>query len=297
MAMTSPAAMLMVLLHASPVPVSLEVARPLQSRLDVSVLEARVVEEGFSLVPQASARVRLVVAPHARGVEVMAFAGERRFSRIVDAPADVWPVEQTFELSQRVAALAHEAAANLDEPVAASNERPVAAAPAPPGEVATHLDSHGSKLPALGVVLRPGVLARAGGVDFSLQALGVLHLGRLEPALAVGLVLAPGQGGMAYEFPLLGGVRVAFAPDEAWRLSPEVLLGLRVHWFSGPDAVVRGDPALQLGVSARRKLGDRVALGLNAGAFISTARTHLLGSEILWERGVVGLVAGAEIEF
>lgn len=296
--MALPVAMLVAVLGATPA--SLEVSRELGARLDVSVLEARLVEEGFVLTPQAGAKVRLVVAPHPRGVELMAFAGARRFSRIVDAPDAVWPVERTFELSQRLASLAHEAAAVLGDEDAISGESATERSPPvepPPPPAAAPLEAHARKTPAFGLVLRPGLLARAGGVDFAVQALAVLRLGRLEPALALGFVVAPDVGGTAFEIPLLAGVRVVLQPGDAWRLSPEVLIGLRVHLFPSLDGVVRGDPALQLGVSARRQLSQRVALGLSIAGLVAAARTHLLGTTVLWERGVVGLLVGAELEF
>lgn len=301
--MLLPAALLVVWLGASPpapVPVSLEVSRELHAQLDVAVLEARLAEEGFTLASQADARVRLVVARHPRGVELMAFAGAVRLSRLVDAPDEVWPVERTFELSQRLASLAHEAAdASAAEPPSPSPVEPPAASPgaAPVPEPAPPLQARSVGPPKTGLLLRAGALVRAGGVDFTAQVLGALKLGRLEPALALGLVVAPGAGGMALEFPLLGGVRVVFEPGSGWTLTPEVLLGARLHWFRLGDGVVRVDPALQVGLSARQQLFAGAALGLGAAAFVATARTHLAGEAVLWERGVVGLLVTADVEF
>lgn len=296
--MALPVAMLVAVLGATPA--SLEVSRELGARLDASVLEARLAEEGFVLTPQADAKVRLVVAPHPRGVELMAFAGARRFSRMVEAPDAVWPVERTFELSQRIASLAHEAAAALGDEDAVSGESATERSPpveTPPAPVAAPLEAHAAEVPSFALSLRPGLLARAGGVDFAAQALGVLRLGRLEPVLALGFVVAPDVGGTAFELPLLAGVRVVFELGDAWRLSPEALVGVRVHLFPSLDGVVRGDPALQLGVSARRRLGSRAALGVSVASLVSAARTHLLGTTVLWERGVVGLLVGADVEF
>jgi hypothetical protein len=288
--------MTLVLATSGPVPVSLEVAKDVRAVLDASVLEARLVEEGFALTPQAQAQVRLIVARHPRGLELMALAGGQSFSRVVEAPDEVWPMERTFELAQRLASLAHEAAALAPPPAppAASAEAPSAAEPPP--AVATPLVESSHQAPHFGFVARPGLLVR-GVADFSVQAMGVLRLGRLEPLLSLGFVLAPDVGGTAVEFPLLGGVRVVFAPGEHWRLSPEVLVGLRLHVFLDGETGPRVDPALQLGLSVRRQVAQVLWLGLAAYAFLATGRTHLAGDVVLWERGVVGFGAGLDVEF
>lgn len=287
-------ALLAVLTAVEPVPASLEVAKELHAQLDVSTLEARLEQEGFRLVGQGEARVRLVVARHLGGVELMARAGGQSLSRLVEAPDEVWPVERTFELAQRLAVLAHEAQALVPAPpppVEPTVDVPPPPAPSLPLVATSH------EAPRFGLLARPGALVRSNTADFSFAAVGLLRLGRLEPMLALGFDVAPGSGGTAVEFPLLGGVRVVFEPAPRWRLSPEALVGLRLHAFLDGDTAPRVDPALQLGLSARRQVGDTLWLGLAVYGFLSTGRTHLAGDVVLWERGPVGFGAGLDVEF
>ncbi|MEW5743024.1 MAG: hypothetical protein AB1938_29180 [Myxococcota bacterium] len=289
------------------IPTTLEVSGGLESRLDPGVLRSRLTEEGFTLTSPAQARLLLVVGPHARGVELKAVTAAARLSRIVEAPDEVWATERTFELAQRLSALAHEAAAGL--PLEESAPGALAAAPStegpperkppegPPPSPGPALVDSSTKVRGFGVVARPGFILRSGAFDFSGQVVGVLRMVRLEPLFALSIVVAPDRGGTALEFPLLGGVRVLFEPWDGWKLSPEVLLGIRLHAFPGDESPVRVDPALQLGFSARRKLLEHLSLGAFVAAFLSTARTHVAGLQVLWGRGSLGLVVGLDVEF
>lgn len=346
---------------AAPLPASLEVSREVRARLDVTVLETRLGEEGFVLVAPVAARVRLVVTAHPRGVELTALHDDVTLVRVVEAPAEVWPIERTFELAQRLAGLAHEAAAApaaearraapdddlvraggaLTGPAASGlRERgespprgaavsPVAPRPegsaespprgasgssvpppslqkseTPPGaaEAAsappTLRQDHGAAPTAerFGLLVRAEALFQEAGVDPALWLLGAAHLGRLEPLFGAGLVAAAGQAGWAVEVPVLGGARVVFEPGDRWTLSPEALVGLKVHAFLAGDTAVRVDPVLRLGVSARRRLGQRLSLGVSVAALVSTARTHLAESRVLWERGPLGVAVGVDLQ-
>lgn len=346
---------------AASLPASLEVSREVRARLDASVLEARLGEEGFALVAPAAARVRLVVTAHPRGVELTALHDDVTLVRVVEAPAEVWPIERTFELAQRLAGLAHEAAAApaADARRAAPDEELVRAGgaqqapaasglrergespprgaegvPVPPGpegraespprsasvssvpppslrksETApggaeapsappTLQQGHGAAPTAerFGLLVRAEALFQEAGVDPALWLLGAVHLGRLEPLFGAGLVAAAGPAGWAVEVPVLGGARVVFEPGDRWTLSPEALVGLKVHAFLAGDTAVRVDPVLRLGVSARHRLAQRLSLGVSVAALVSMARTHLAEARVLWQRGPLGFAVGVDVQ-
>ncbi|MCC6334802.1 MAG: hypothetical protein IT380_12560 [Myxococcales bacterium] len=289
-----------VLAASASLPTALSVSPELKSSLDESVLVSRLSEEGFQPAPPTEARLLLVVSRDEKGVKLEAVTAAGRLSRLVEAPDEVWATERTFELAQRLAALAHEAAAGL--PPEAPSAPPAAIAGSPPPEeepppAPVAVSDSSTAPPRFAMTIRPGFILRSGAFDFTAQAMGVLRLRTLEPLLSLGIVVAPDRGGTALEFPLLGGLRVLFAPWEGWTLSPEVVLGLRLHAFLGDEAAVRVDPALQLGLSFRRRLLPHLALGASVAAFLSTARTHVAGlSQVLWDRGSLGLVVGLDVE-
>jgi hypothetical protein len=141
-----------------------------------------------------------------------------------------------------------------------------------------------------------GILVRANAVDPSLAFHGSLPFS-VEPAFAMGLTFAPGRGLSAWELPLLGGIRVPI-PLGGWTLTPELLGGGRVHFYTASDldsGGVRFDPLGTLALSFFRTIGP-VRLGARVGVEVSTAREHRLGDEILWSRGGFALSTMIQLE-
>lgn len=141
-----------------------------------------------------------------------------------------------------------------------------------------------------------GILVRSAAVDPSLAFHGSLP-GSVEPAIAMGLTFAPGRGLSAWEVPLLGGIRVPIGIG-SWVLTPELLGGGRVHFYTASDldsGGVRFDPLGTLAISFFRILGE-VKLGVRVGVEVSTAREHRLGDEILWSRGGFALSTMIQLE-
>lgn len=141
-----------------------------------------------------------------------------------------------------------------------------------------------------------GILVRSTAVDPSLAFHGSIP-GSVEPSLAMGLTFAPGRALSAWEVPLLGGIRVPIALG-GWTLTPELLGGARVHFYTASDldsGGVRFDPLGTLAVGFFRTIGP-VKLGARVGVEVSTAREHVLGDEILWSRGGFALSTMLQLE-
>jgi hypothetical protein len=276
--------LVLVLLGHTQVCVQLDLSAPTRERLGARVLEVvtqRLTEEGFEVQPLAPLKL-LVEELHGR-LELTATLGSQRETRTFAPNAEVWRGELALELAQRLSVLAHEVEGALpppaDEPSAVE---PPMVEPTPPVE----------QVPVVQHVwagVRLGVRARS-GVDFD-PALTLT--GGFEPwylAVATGLTWAPGPGLSVFEVPLTVGARlpVTLGP---WRVVPEAMVGARVHAFTAAplgDGGVRVDPLATVGVSGLLAVGQ-VRVGLRLGLEVSTAREHLLGAQVLWRSGVVGV--------
>lgn len=291
-------AMLLVVLSLTPVSLSVELSRDTAARLGPrvrEVIEARLLEEGFSIEP--GAKVKLGVEELHGTLRLWVKVGEREASSEL-RPGDAWQAELGFELAQRLAVLAHEAEALTPVPA-----KPIA--PGLPVEVPQAVpEPEPAPRPApreqharLGASVRGGVLMRFPSVDPELMFQGSLPTGIVEPALAMGLVYAPSPGLTAWEIPVVAGLRVLIKL-EAWSIVPDLLLGGRLHVF-GPSSFdpggARFDLIAMVGASVLRTIGS-IRLGVRLGVEVSPGRAHLESADILWSRSGFGVSAMLVIE-
>jgi hypothetical protein len=290
-----------VLLGQTQVCVQLDLSAPTRERLGARVLEVvtqRLTEEGFEVQPQAPLKL-LVEELHGR-LELTATLGPQRKARSFAPNAEVWRGELALELAQRLSVLAHEveAAATPVTPPEVTSSPGEEQPPAEPEPLAARQPPAEPTSPPLHAWagVRLGVRMRS-SVDYD-PALTLT--GGFEPwylAVAVGLTWAPGPGLSVFEVPLAVGARLPVKLG-AWRVVPEVMVGARLQVIAGTlldDAGVRVDPLATVGVSVLLTVGQ-VRLGLRLGLDVSTAREHVLGTQVLWSSGLVGGALQALVE-
>ena len=263
--------LVLLLLAATPVSLHVDLSKNTTARLGPRVralIEERLLEEGFPVEP--GAKLKLDVEELHGILRLSAQAGEHRGASEL-RPAEEWPAELGFEVAQRLAVLAHEAEPYLPQKPA------VEEAPAPPEQPAE--EWHEKPPPPerslrVSAGVRVGILVRAPAVDPSLSFHGSVPTGVVEPVVSMGLTVAPGAGLMAWEVPLLGGLRYPIVLS-AWSIVPELLGGGRLHFFGDtsldPAGGVRLDPLGTLGVTVLHSLGAS-RLGVRVGLELSTPR-------------------------
>jgi hypothetical protein len=277
---------LVLFLAGTPVSVQVDLSDPTRGRIGPHVrelIEQRRREEGFEISPRVSASL-----------------GDERFTREVVAPEGSWKEELSLELAQRLTVLAHEAEAGATPKLEAAAQsvaepepepEPVAEAPAeetpPPKDPPLHLTAG----------LRVGVLLRPPSVDPTLAFHGAIPGGLFEPVGLMGVTYAPGPGVTAWEVPLAVGVRLPIALSN-WRLTPELLIGARLHFFTASAVDAGGARVDFLGMAGLSLLAPvgPFKMGVRLGVDLAAGREHLLGDEVLWSRGTVGFSAQLHIE-
>jgi hypothetical protein len=294
-----------VLLHAlvllfatTPVSVQLELSESTRARVGAHVrelIEQRLQEEGFALEPRAALKLRVEELHGA--LRLTATLGAERFTREIVAPKGPWKEELSLELAQRLTVLAHEA-----ETSAPSKPQPkveVAAPPKPVEEEPEPSPPPAPKDPPLHLTagLRVGVLVRPPSVDPTLAFHGSVPGGLIEPVGLMGVTLAQGPGLTAWEVPLALGIRLPIALS-TWRLTPELLIGARLHFYT-ESAVDTGGARVDFlgmaGLSLLAPVGP-FKMGVRLGVDLAAGREHVLGDQVLWSRGTFGFSAQLHIE-
>lgn len=281
------------------VSVQVDLSDPTRGRIGPHVrelIEQRLREEGFEISPRAPLKLR-VEELHGT-LRLSASLGDERFTREVVAPEGSWKEELSLELAQRLTVLAHEAEASATpkleagvQHVVAPEPEPVVEAPAeetpPPKDPPLHLTAG----------LRVGVLVRPPSVDPTLAFHGAIPGGLFEPVGLMGVTYAPGPGLTAWEVPLAVGVRLPIALSN-WRLTPELLIGARLHFFTASAVDAGGARVDFLGMAGLSLLAPvgPFKMGVRLGVDLAAGREHLLGDEVLWSRGTVGFSAQLHVE-
>jgi hypothetical protein len=142
----------------------------------------------------------------------------------------------------------------------------------------------------VGAGVRAGVSFRFPAVDPSLGFHGAMTGLPVQPMAYFGAVFSPGMGLFALEVPLTVGVRVPIALSERFSLTPELLVGPKLHvfWEDGGPPDLRVDAFGALGLMFAVQL-EKLRVGLRLAGELSVARTHLLGAQTLWARPPFGL--------
>ncbi|MFT3707116.1 MAG: hypothetical protein QM817_05545 [Archangium sp.] len=294
--------LLALILAATPVSLQIELSRPTKDRVGQKLEDAvkqRLAEEGFELSSPAKIILRIEEL-HGTIKLTTAAIGADPHEGEVSLDGDAWREEVLFEIAQRLAAMAHTAEAELkpatpSTPAEPREETPAEEAPPPPP--AAPADTTSSF--RVGAGFRAGVAFRFPAVDPTFAMHGVIAGNFLEPMVLVGLTLSPGPGLFATEVPIAAGLRVPIHVGDRFTITPEALLGARVHLF-GPSALdpaggARVDLLGGLGVSALVSFGG-LRVGLRLGLLLSVEREHVSGADTLWSRGPASFTVQAIIE-
>lgn len=304
--------LLALLLAATPVSLQLDLSKQTRERigqrLDQAITE-RLTQEGFER--SSPAKIQLRVEELHGVIKLSAsVATKEPLSAEVKATGAEWKDELTFEISQRLCFLAHEAerlvppprVATATEPEPEPEPGPQEPAPAvseepPPAEEPTPPPPQEPAM-RFSAGVRAGVSLRFPPVDPTFAVHGALAGGVIEPLALVGLTLSPGTGLFATELPLAVGARLPFVLSTAWRLQVEALVGARIHIY-GPSSFdeggVRADFLGLAGATVSRVI-EKFRFGLRLGVEVSAGREHLAGDQRLWLRGPFSLTVQLVIE-
>lgn len=289
------------LVGVTPVSLEVDLSRPtlerVGKRLEAS-MQQRLAEDGFPV--EKGAKLKLHVEQLHGHFRLSARVGDEVLERDFTPTGSAWREELMLELAQRVVMLAHEA-----EPVALEAAAKVAATPSVPTEPEPQPEPtpvSGDPLPMkppppnaddtwrVGAGVRAGVSLRFPAVDPSIGFHGAMTGLAVQPMAYFGAVFSPGTGLFAFEVPLTVGVRVPISLSERFSLTPELLVGPKLHvfWEDGGPPDLRVDAFGSLGLMFAVQL-EKLRVGLRLAGELSVARTHLLGSQTLWSRSPFGL--------
>ena len=279
---------------AAPTTVAVDVSH--LERADASAIEqaliARLVQEGFAVVQLASAPAVVLVVT-ARGNELVVTARTKTFehARAIDAASGSGSQLQ-LELAQKGTELARLAAETIPPekivPFVLKTDEP--SQPPPP-----------ERRWLVGV--EGGALSRGGGTDAELGVRARLGIWRdIGIALLASGSTSAAGGVSVRELSALVGVSNDWALRGALRGELAVFGGIRQHHFESSMAIAeptgdRIDPAVvlraRLGLSILRVL----EISLWGGITLSQARTHVLGTQVLWQREGTGIGVGLGVAF
>ena len=246
-------------------------------------LVARLVQEGFAVV-QPAADPMIVLTVTARQGELVVTAKAEHFDRSRTIAASAGGSQVQLELVQKAVELARLAVESIPPPPEPLAIDTVAAPP--PRETRWRVGIDG------------GVLGRSGGVDPELAVHAGASIWRgLGAALVVAGTSSSDNDVAVRELYALAGIGGDWALAPRLRAEAVLVGGLREHHFATAMPIAeptgdRVDPALAL----RARIGYQplsvLELSLWAGATLSEARTHLLGTDVLWRRGAAGIGGG-----
>lgn len=297
-------ALLVALLGVTPISLEVDLSRPTLDRVGKrleTTMQQRLAEDGFPL--SKGAKLKLHVEELHGHFRLSARVGDELIERDFTPTGSEWREELTFELSQRVVMLAHEAEplaleleAKLAERKALTMEasQPGEPQPAPPTE-----DPLPLKPPPrddtwrVGAGVRAGVSFRFPDVDFALGFHGAMSGLAVQPTAYFGGVYSPGAGFSVIDVPLTIGLRAPVAIGERFSLTPELLVGPKLHLAWGDTALAEAvrfavDAFGSLGLMFAMQLGQ-LRLGLRLAGELSVARTHEVNAVTVWSRPPFGL--------
>ena len=272
----------------------LEGVSPADTTAIEQMLVARLVEEGFAVVPLASTPA-IVLAITARDGDLVVAAHSARFERTREVAAHgELGAALRLELVQKAVELARLAAEAIPPPPARTDPERPASLPPPVAQAPA-----GSSRWTAGV--DAGVLARGGGSDAELAV-------RVRAAIwrEVGATLRASGSTSSSNGIDVRELTVLLGPCHAWRLSDPIaielalLAGLRDQHFHSAMTIAeptgsRFDPVIA--APLRLVVVPMPAIELSAwiAASVASARAHVLGSTVLWHRDAVGIGGGAGV--
>lgn len=280
---------------AAPTTVAVDVSRLEGS--DASAIEqalvARLVQEGFAVV-QLSGESTIVLTLTARDGEIVITAKATSFerSRTVDARTGTSP-QLRLEVVQKAAELARLAQESIPPPPRNDGEVPL------PFELPTDEPAEAPpREPRWLVGFDGGVLARGGGTDPDLALRARFAVWRdIGAALLVSGSQSSANGVAVRELYALAGISDDWQITRRLRGELSLVGGIRQHHFESTMPIQdpagdRIDPAIAL----RARLGFQplrvIEVSAWAGVAISKSRTHVLGTDVLWQRDATGIGGG-----
>ena len=279
---------------AAPTTVAVDVSR--LEGADTSGIEqalvARLVQEGFAVVQLAGAPT-IVLTLTARDGELVITAQAKSFdrSRTVDARAGSGSQLQ-LEVVQKAVELARLAQESIPPPPRSDSE-PV------PFELKTDEPTEAPPPePRWLVGVDGGLIARGGGTDADLAVRARFSVWR---DIGVALLLSGAQsnenGVAVRELYALAGISDDWKITRRLRGELSLVGGIRQHHFESTMPIDepsgdRIDPV----VSLRARLAFQplrvIEVSVWAGVTISKSRTHVLGTDVLWQRDATGIGGG-----
>lgn len=269
-------------------------------------LVLRLTQGGFAVVaPEGEPHLRLVLRVQAGELEIETRIGDqvvasRRVARVGDvASYHLEVIHKAVEATRQARERLPRSPASqpASQPASAPASAPVVVRPLPPPPPPSvvqprwwHLELNGGA----------GVLYRLQGVDPLIRA--GARLGGQRFALRGSLTVSPSIQSELWvvEWSLQGGGSIRFALTSSLHLELALLVGLLNHAYG----IDRGDPAsgsrwdflgtaaLELGWRATDWLGLRLWL---APGITEGSREHRLDGEVIWERSLFRLEAGASV--